>query len=147
MISAIRARRRLPRILRRLPLPETGALPAGATLGYLNEVILPRDAWMHRLDIAEAVRRPAAWTPGEPEIVRQVVRDLAARWAGDGLALTVVSASVELGPFLLGRGPGAPLTADARDLCLLLSGRDHGVELSALPPSLAEHLLTSRVLF
>src|SRR6266545_6880726 len=60
--KAIRARRRVPGLVRRLrvgrmypeePLPDD-------RLGYVLDVLGPRDLWMHRVDLARATGRPLA---------------------------------------------------------------------------------------
>jgi len=53
----LRRRRRIPAFLRRRRLPGTEVVngaPESWSLGYLTDVILTRDPWMHRLDLARA---------------------------------------------------------------------------------------------
>jgi hypothetical protein len=57
-------------------------MPAGTDADYLFGVVLAREAWLHRADIAEASGQPAAPGPYGPEIVRQAVRDVADAWTG-----------------------------------------------------------------
>lgn len=54
---AIRNRQKLPWLLRQLPIPEVG------NLGYLMDIIYPRDEWMHRYDICAATGKKMVITP------------------------------------------------------------------------------------
>src|SRR3954447_20082862 len=74
---AVRARRRLPGLVRALPIPfgpPLGVKP----LAYLMDRIYTRDAWMHRIDLARA-------TGGTLEVTAehdgQIVADVVAEWA------------------------------------------------------------------
>ncbi|HEU4912361.1 MAG TPA: hypothetical protein VFV76_10715 [Actinomycetes bacterium] len=48
------------------------------TLGYLTDVILTRDTWMHRSDIAAATGRAMTLTAEHDGVL---VADIAAEWA------------------------------------------------------------------
>ena len=55
--AAAKGRRRIPGFVRRMRLPEpqvVNGVPETWSLGYLTDVILTRDPWMHRLDLARA---------------------------------------------------------------------------------------------
>ena len=59
-------RRRVPGFLRRRRLPGAeivNGLPETWSLGYLTDVILTRDPWMHRLDLARATRQDRCSRP------------------------------------------------------------------------------------
>jgi uncharacterized protein (TIGR03083 family) len=71
-----RGRRRIPGFLRRRRLP--GADPEKWSLGYLTDVILTRDAWMHRLDLARATGRDLVLTADHDGVI---VADIVAEWA------------------------------------------------------------------
>jgi uncharacterized protein (TIGR03083 family) len=73
--SAVRARRRLPRPLRRVPLPAD----AGGSLDRLLTVVLTRDAWMHRVDLSRATGAPLLLTPDHDG---RIIADVVADWAG-----------------------------------------------------------------
>ena len=76
---AVRARQRLPALLRRAPIPNSGHR---LTLGDLVDVILTRDVWMHRVDVCRAVQRPLHLTADhDGRIVADVVREWADRHA------------------------------------------------------------------
>ena len=81
---AATGRRRTPSLVRRLPLgdqpvEETGTHTEKWTLGYLTDVILTRDTWMHRSDIAVATGRTMTLTAEHDGVL---VADIAAEWAG-----------------------------------------------------------------
>jgi uncharacterized protein (TIGR03083 family) len=81
---AAKGRRRTPAPLRKVrmgnqPVDETGTVTETWTLGYLVDVILTRDTWMHRSDIVAATGRSMTLT-GEHDGV--LVADVVADWAG-----------------------------------------------------------------
>ena len=84
---AVRARRRRPAVLRRLPIDLGIPGVPRAPLRYLLDVIYNRDLWMHRVDLARAAGHPFVVGEHDREIVAQVVRELAARWTGPPVAL------------------------------------------------------------
>ena len=76
---ALRARKRLPRIVARLPLlklpPPVGRQP----ISYLFDMGFTRDVWAHRIDLAVATGR--AFDADENHDGR-ILADLVAEWAG-----------------------------------------------------------------
>ena len=127
--AGIRGRRRLPGMVRRIRVPAKGGLPPGSTLAYLNDVIYPRDLWMHRVDVSRATGAHLVPTTAEPEVVRQVVRDLDRAWDGPTFTLTLTGHGA--GSWLVGAGsPQAEVTGDAVDVMRLLSGRADVVTLT-----------------
>ncbi len=116
---AVAARRRTPSVIRRRKLPASMA-PVGTTVGYLFDLIYPRDVWMHRIDIARAASRPFRADETDAEVVAQVIRDLDLAWRGPAVRLELYGA----GAWLLGAGePTASAQTDAVEYCRLLSGR------------------------
>jgi uncharacterized protein (TIGR03083 family) len=123
---AVRGRRRTPGIIRRrrMPIPQ----PAGDTLewwaiGYVTDVILTRDVWMHRVDITRATDRPMHLTADHDGVL---VADVVAEWATRhqqpySLRLTGPAG----GAWASGTG-GSSLEYDAVEFCRILSGRDPG---------------------
>jgi uncharacterized protein (TIGR03083 family) len=119
---AARARAGMPRLLRRMPLqvPQVvGDHLERWSNGYLVDVILTRDTWMHRMDIARATGRPTELTPDHDG---RIVADVVDEWADRHqqpyrLELT--------GPAGGAYGDSAlpPLVMDAVDFCRVLSGR------------------------
>jgi uncharacterized protein (TIGR03083 family) len=127
---AVAARRRVPRIVRSLPLvvfPE----PLGRkTLGYLLDMVYTRDVWMHRVDIARATGRPLELTP---EHDGRIVADIVAEWANlHGLAFDLELTGPAGGLFNAGHG-GDRLEIDAVELVCVLSGRGTGTGLLSYP--------------
>jgi uncharacterized protein (TIGR03083 family) len=127
---SIRTRQRLPALLRHLPLPLGKVTPelgrTWVSIGYLTDLILPRDMWMHRLDISRATGKTMVLSPEhDGRITALAVRDLATS-VGPKLERAV---SYELtgpagGSWRIGRGePAARLVMDALDFHLLASGR------------------------
>jgi uncharacterized protein (TIGR03083 family) len=119
MPKAVRRRLKTPRLTRRIRVPGDD-LPAGSDLGYLFDVIYPRDVWLHRIDTARATNRALRPTTGERAIVAQVARDLARQW----LEMPWVLDLGDLGRWTIGTGPPvATVQTDAIDYLRLLSGR------------------------
>lgn len=75
---AVAGRRRFPAPLRpikvAMPPPWTGK----RTLGWLNDIVYTRDAWMHRVDLAQATGIELTLTP---EHDGRLVADVVADWA------------------------------------------------------------------
>jgi uncharacterized protein (TIGR03083 family) len=80
---AVRGRRRMPGLVlnrRMSDAQRVGDTDEWWTMGYLIDVILTRDPFMHRLDISRAIgAEPAATPDHEGLIVDDVVREWAAR--------------------------------------------------------------------
>jgi hypothetical protein len=119
---AVHGRRRLPAFVRRRTLPErqlvNGELERW-TLGYLVDVILTRDPFMHRLDIHAATGlAPVVTAEHDGRIVDLVVREWAAR---HGQPHTVELTGPAGGVW--STGGGAPIRMDALDFCRIVSGR------------------------
>jgi len=120
----------VPRVLaaRRALTPERRAAPYDPQLpgepvwsvGYLVDVVLLRDPWMHRIDLCRAVGRDLLVTPEhDGRIIANVVGDWAARHGRPfGIELTGPAS----GAFHAGHG-GVGLRSDAVAFCRTLSGR------------------------
>ena len=126
---AVRGRRRLARALGRLPLPEVqvvGGQRERWTFGFLFDVVLTRDTWMHRADISRAVGRPMELTPEHDGVL---VADVVAEWAQrHGRPYRLRLTGPAGGEWVAGDG-GEALDLDAVDFCRLLSGRGTGAGL------------------
>jgi uncharacterized protein (TIGR03083 family) len=137
--KAVRARTRLPGLLRRIPVPlsDTGDMPSGLpssiTLGHLNEVVLTRDVFLHRIDIARA----AGLDPDlRSDADRRIVADVVAEWAtrhGQPVRLHLLGPAG--GAYHQHEG-GPSLELDTAEFCRVVSGRAPG-----------EGLLATHVLF
>lgn len=93
------------------------------TLGYLFDVILTRDPWLHRVDIARATGAELVLTP---EHDGRIVADVVAEWARrHGHAFTLTLGGPAGGTFFSGHA-GERYELDAVEFCRTLSGRAGG---------------------
>jgi uncharacterized protein (TIGR03083 family) len=126
---AVRARTRIPKLVRKLPVV-TFPEPLGRkSLGYLLDMVYTRDVWMHRVDIARATGRPLELTADHDG---RIVADIVAEWAH----LYDHDFELELegpagGTYTAGTG-GERLQIDAVEFVCILSGRGSGTGLLAL---------------
>jgi hypothetical protein len=99
--------------------------PATLTASYLFRVILPREAWLDRITIAEATGRPLAPGPYGAEIVRQATRDISDTWAGPPVQVEITEAAG--GRWLIADGtPVATVRADPAGYLRLITGHPAG---------------------
>lgn len=123
---AARARRRTPRLVRRMRLPQAQVVDGVEewwSIGYLVDVILTRDPWMHRMDLAEATGRPAHLTADHDGVL---VADVVAEWAGrHGQPYALVLTGPAGGEFSSGDDV-EPLQMEAVRFCETVSGRRPG---------------------
>jgi uncharacterized protein (TIGR03083 family) len=147
--KAIRARRRVPGLLRRQhigrmypeePLPDD-------RLGYILDVLGLRDPWMHRVDLARATGRPLPLGAHDRVIVTQVIDDLGRAWHGPPALLELTGPAG--GRWTLGHGaPAATIQADTIEYLRALSGRNNHPDLQADgDPTAAAAAATARVVF
>ncbi|MGS0688346.1 maleylpyruvate isomerase family mycothiol-dependent enzyme [Nakamurella sp. GG22] len=118
------------RLMRHIPLQQP--LPDGTAetwrLGYLLDIILVRDPWMHRVDISRAVGRPLALTPAHDG---RIVADVVAEWAGrHGQPFTLRLTGPAGGSYVQSTG-GPDIQMDAVEFCRVLSQREPGQGLLA----------------
>ena len=128
--KAARARRRTPGVVRGHTMPDAqdvGGTEERWTFGYLLDIILTRDPFMHRIDIAQATGVVAPAT-GEHEGV--IVDDVVREWAGrHGAAYRLELTNAAGGTW--GEGDTEPIVMDAFEFCRVLSGRTTGSGLLA----------------
>ena len=122
--AALRSRRRMPALIRALPL-----LPIGTGLGvdlgwqplaYLFDIGFTRDAWMHRVDICRATGAPIELTA---EHDGRIVTDILAEWSqlhGEPYTLHLQGPA---GGRFTARGGAPTVTLDAVEFVRTLSGR------------------------
>jgi len=124
---AARWRASAPALFRTMPIKEEVAgKPETWRMGYLLDVILTRDPWMHRVDIARATGREMVLTP---EHDGRIIAGAVAEWArrhGRPFRLTLTGPAG--GEFVAGAG-GDPIAIDAVEFCRVLSGRAQGTGL------------------
>jgi uncharacterized protein (TIGR03083 family) len=130
--KAVTGRRRTPAFVRGRTMSQLNELNGAQepwTFGYLIDIILTRDPWMHRLDIAQATGTQPRLTAGHDGVI---VVDVVAEWAGrhgQDFALTLTGPAG--GTWKSGAG-GPSLTLDAIDFCRALSRRPASVTLADL---------------
>ena len=113
-------------------------MPSRTTMAELCSIVLTRDVWMHRFDLARAVGRAPTIDPAvDGRLVADVVADWAARH-GQPFDLNLTGAAG--GTYRAGSG-GQLLALDALDFVRLMAGRRVDGETPASP------LWTSKVLF
>ena len=129
--KAARARRRAPGFIRRraMPVPQqVGGREEEWTIGYLIDVILTRDPWMHRADIVRATGADLVLTAGHDGVL---VADVVAEWAArHGQPYMLHLTGPAGGTWRHGEGP--LIEADAVEFCRVLSGRGHADGLRAV---------------
>jgi uncharacterized protein (TIGR03083 family) len=120
--KAARRRRRIPALVRGRTMPGTqavGGVEEQWTFGFLFDIILTRDPFMHRLDISRATGIPVqATAEHEGVIVDDVVREWAARHARPyTLHLTGPAGGTWQ------QGDGEQISMDSLEFCRSVSGR------------------------
>jgi uncharacterized protein (TIGR03083 family) len=121
--KAVKGRRRTPGFVRRRPLPQpqaVGGVDEMWTVGFMVDVILTRDTWMHRVDVTRAIGQPLQLTADHDGVL---VADIVAEWAqrhGEPCSLTLTGPAG--GTWTFGSG-GPDITEDAVEFCRGLSGR------------------------
>jgi uncharacterized protein (TIGR03083 family) len=121
--KAAAGRRRTPSFVRSRTMPQAQELNGVTepwTLGYLIDVILTRDPWMHRMDIAAASRTPPGLTADHDGVI---VADVVAEWAGrHGKDFDLTLTGPAGGTWHSGAN-GPSWTLDAIDFCRAISRR------------------------
>lgn len=121
--KAARGRRWAPGIIRRRTMPQrqlVGGQEEAWTNGYLLDVILTRDPWMHRIDITRATGAAHVLTADHDGIL---VDDLVTEWAQrHGRPFTLQLTGPAGGSWTVGEG-GPQLELDVVDFCRAISGR------------------------
>lgn len=120
-----RFRAGVPAPFRAMPMKQE--LLSGQTetwkFGYLLDIILTRDMWMHRVDIARATGRELELSHDHDG---RIVADAVAEWGRrHGKPFTLELTGPAGGTFS-GSGADEPITVDAVELCRIFSGRAPG---------------------
>ncbi|MEH6818923.1 MAG: maleylpyruvate isomerase family mycothiol-dependent enzyme [Dietzia psychralcaliphila] len=118
--KAAKNRRRAPAVMRKQTMPDNDEW---WSMGYLFDVILTRDPFMHRIDIATATGVPMTATAEHEGVI---VDDVVNEWAGrHGQAYDLELTGPAGGRWQHGghSGAGENLTMDAFEFCRALSGR------------------------
>jgi uncharacterized protein (TIGR03083 family) len=121
--KAAKGRRRAPAFVRRRKLPVPQYVDGRAetwTLGFLIDVILTRDPWMHRIDIVRATGAAHVLTPDHDGVI---VADTVGEWSarhGQPFALRLTGPAG--GTWTRG-SRGEEIEMDAVEFCRAISGR------------------------
>jgi uncharacterized protein (TIGR03083 family) len=132
--AAVRGRSRIPAQLRRRlgVRVHLGEINERWTLGYFLGCILTRDAWLHRIDLSDAL----GTEPTLSDHDRAIVGDVAAEWArrhGEPVRLTLTGTAG--GKLDIGER-GDEVVIDAIEFCRVVSGRathDHPLLAQPVP--------------
>jgi uncharacterized protein (TIGR03083 family) len=121
-VRGVRARRRIPAVVRVLRVPF--GPPLGVrSIGYLMDRIYTRDAWMHRIDITRAASRPMLLTP---EHDGRLVDDIVQEWAHDHRRPYLLTLTGPAGGHWSTGTDAEPLTLDAIQFSRIMAGRAAG---------------------
>jgi uncharacterized protein (TIGR03083 family) len=124
--KAARGRRRTPGFVRKRTVPVPQQIDGVAewwTVGYLVDVILTRDTWMHRVDTSRAIDRPMVVTAGHDGVL---VADVVAEWAERHGAPYTLHLDGPAGGDWSSNNGGPEYRLDAVEFCRILSGRATG---------------------
>ena len=119
----VKGRRRIPGFLRRRRLPGeevVNGAPERWSLGYVTDVILTRDTWMHRLDLARATGQDPVLTADHDGVI---VADIVAEWTrrhGHPCRLELTGPA---GGSWSSDTTGEEIMMEATDFCRILAGR------------------------
>jgi hypothetical protein len=115
------------RLMRRIPMKEeVGGVKETWRVGYLLDIILTRDTWMHRVDLSRATGREMVLTA---EHDGRLIADVVAEWSRrHGKPFTLHLEGTAGGTFTQGTD-GEEITIDAVEYCRILSGRAAGTGL------------------
>jgi len=120
---ALKARRKLPRPVARLPLLKLPAPVGRQPLAYLFNVGFTRDTWMHRIDLAEATGKPFNADAGHDG---RIVADLVAEWATTHNLPFDLELTGPAGGHYTQGASGEHVTIDAIEFARTLAQRAHG---------------------
>jgi len=127
---SVRKRRRTPKLMRVMPmkLPIVGK----ESYGYLSDVVITRDVWMHRIDIARASGKEVVLTE---DYDGRVVADVVADWGRrHGRPFMLVLAGPSGGSYMQnGSGEIEEHRLETVEFCRILSGRGQGARLLQRP--------------
>jgi uncharacterized protein (TIGR03083 family) len=126
--GATRARARLPQPLRAVPVvfpPPIGR----RSVAYLVDLVITRDVWMHRVDIARAAGADLVLTP---EHDGRIVADIVADWAATHVSQFLLQLTGPAGGAFR-RGQADPVTVEAAEFVRIVSGRAVGEGVLAHP--------------
>ena len=112
------------RLMRHIPITdEIDGEKVSWKMAKLVDIVLTRDTWMHRADLAKATGKPMELTRGHDGVL---ITDAVAEWGRlHGQPCTLHLTGPVGGTFTQGAG-GEEITVDAVDFCRIVSGRGSG---------------------
>lgn len=123
--KTVRTRTRLPALLRdRARMPIDGPVIETWTVGFLVDTIYLRDLWMHRIDLARAVRAPLELSA---EHDGRIVADVVAEWARRHQMPFILELTGDAGGTYTHNPASADaerISLDAVTFCRTLAGRE-----------------------
>lgn len=121
--KAVKARRKMPRLIARLPLLNLPAPVGRQPLAYLFDIGFTRDVWMHRIDLTRAAGTPFGADAAHDG---RLIADIVAEWAGThGQPFHLELTGPAGGRYVAGSG-GEHRTLDALEFCRILAERADG---------------------
>lgn len=119
--KAIAGRRRMPSFVRRRAsvAVEMGVISERWTLEYLLATILTRDAWLHRVDLADAL----GVSVEVDDVDRAIVGDVAVEWCARHGRPVVLILTGDAGGTITAGSDGPTIDLDAIEFCRIVSGR------------------------
>jgi uncharacterized protein (TIGR03083 family) len=130
--KAVTGRRRAPSFVRHRAMSQLNDINGAQepwTFGYLIDIILTRDPWMHRLDITRATGIPLRLTADHDGVI---VADIVSEWSdrhGKDFVLTLTGPAG--GTWAAGEN-GPAMTLDAIDFCRAVARRPATITLGEL---------------
>ncbi|WP_068159511.1 maleylpyruvate isomerase family mycothiol-dependent enzyme [Rhodococcus phenolicus] len=127
--KAARARARTPSFVRSRtmkPAQTVGGADEWWTIGYLLDIVLTRDPWMHRVDICRATGQSMVLTPEHDGVL---VADVVDEWAGRHNRPIDLTLTGPAGGRWRTESGADPIELDAVEFCRILSGRAPGTGL------------------
>lgn len=146
--KATRKISRNPELVRRVSMTIDGFDDFKLSLGYIQDILLARDLWMHRDDVCQALGRPFDPGPNAAEIVAQVMYDVIdGPFWGQRPAVEVELTGKGGGTYRLGRDePVGRAAVDAVSYMRTVSGRDDHPEVTG-DPAAVEAIASCRMPF
>ncbi len=123
---AVQGRRRFPALLRLIQGSSPGV--GRFSLGFLFDVVLTRDTWMHRVDISRATGREMILTSDHDG---RIVADVVSDWARQHGRPFQLNVSGPAGGSYRQGSEGPEISMDAVEFCRTISGREKGTSLLA----------------
>ncbi|TDD22774.1 maleylpyruvate isomerase family mycothiol-dependent enzyme [Kribbella turkmenica] len=132
--KATRTVSRNPELIRRVSM-EVEEFDVRMALGYVQDILLARDLWMHRDDVCQALGRAFDPGPHAEELIAQVMYDVAdGPFWGERPAVVLELTGTGGGTYRLGRDePVGHAAVDAVGYMRTLSGRDDNPAVSGDP--------------